>query len=93
MAVDRRTNSHSLKPIIALGVVLVAGAWDAGATARAQYQMAPWCAYLSNWGGSYDCSYYSFPQCMATASGLGNICMRNPRYVPPPGPQRRTRRY
>jgi Protein of unknown function (DUF3551) len=92
MAVDRRTNSRRLKLIIAFGVALATGAWDAAASARAQYQMAPWCAYLNNWGGSSDCSYYSFQQCMATASGLGNICMRNPLYVPPPGRQRRARR-
>ncbi len=46
--------------------------------------MAPWCAYLGSWGGSYDCSYYTFQQCMATASGIGNICLRNPRYVGDP---------
>lgn len=41
-------------------------------------QAAPWCA---NMGGGYgfDCSYFTFDQCMATARGLGNFCTPNPR--------------
>jgi hypothetical protein len=93
MAIVRRTSLRGLKAVAALGVALVAAGLDAGTAARAQYQMAPWCAYLGSWGGSYDCSYYSFQQCMATASGLGNICLRNPRYVGEPArPPRRVRR-
>jgi hypothetical protein len=82
------------KAAIAVAVGLLVGAAGAPTTAQAQYQMAPWCAYLGSWGGSYDCSYYSFKQCMATASGIGNICLRNPRN-PGPLPQspRRARQY
>jgi hypothetical protein len=92
MANDRRIGLPALPKIAGvLGCVLVMAALGAG-TARAQYQRAPWCAYLGSWGGSYDCSYYTFQQCMATASGLGNICLRNPRYVGDPERPRRPRR-
>ena len=84
MALDRRINWRGLRGAVALGIAVMAGGWDAGTAAQAQYQMAPWCAYLGSWGGSYDCSYYTFQQCMATASGIGNICLRNPRYVGDP---------
>ena len=92
MAIDRRIGLPT--PWVAVvGAAFLAATWGAPTAARAQYQMAPWCAYLGSWGGSYDCSYYTFQQCMATASGIGNICLRNPRYVGDPGrPQRRSRR-
>ena len=55
-------------------------------------QAAPWCA---NMGGGYgfDCSYFTFDQCMATARGLGNFCTPNPRaqYYAEDRPRRRVR--
>jgi hypothetical protein len=40
-------------------------------------QSAPWCANMGgSWG--FDCSYFTFDQCMATARGLGNSCSPNP---------------
>jgi hypothetical protein len=40
-------------------------------------QSAPWCANMGgSWG--FDCSYFTFNQCMATARGLGNSCSPNP---------------
>src|SRR5262245_42492643 len=90
MAIDRRVGSPAPPRIVGvLGCVLAMAAPGAG-SAQAQYQMAPWCAYLGSWGGSYDCSYHTFQQCMATASGIGDICLRNPRYVA--DPQRPPRR-
>ena len=93
MALDRRIRSPALPRIAGLlGCLVVMAALGAG-TAQAQYQRAPWCAYLGSWGGSYDCSYHTVQQCMATASGIGNICLRNPRYVgDPERPPRRLRR-
>ncbi len=32
--------------------------------------------------GIEDCSYYTWQQCRAAASGTGNFCYANPRYVP-----------
>jgi uncharacterized protein DUF3551 len=62
--------------VIALAVVL-AGVVAAPETARAQY--APWCAQYGAQTGSYDCSYYTFEQCMATVRGVGGFCQQNPR--------------
>ena len=41
---------------------------------------APWCAFLGGGrdGGGTECLYYSYPQCMATVSGLGGYCFENP---------------
>ena len=40
-------------------------------------QAAPWCANYST--GFNDChSFYSFEQCMASISGVGGVCTRNP---------------
>ncbi|HVY59775.1 MAG TPA: DUF3551 domain-containing protein [Xanthobacteraceae bacterium] len=58
----------------------------------------PWCAYYYLYGGS-NCGFSTFEQCMATVSGVGGICNRNPSYaasVPPkhnPPPRRRPRSY
>ena len=41
-------------------------------------QTAPWCAYMGG-GYGFDCSYFTFQQCMDTARGLGNYCQPNPR--------------
>lgn len=57
--------------------------------ARADWrQLAPFCAFLGGSSG-FDCSYYTFEQCMETARGLGGYCSPNPRlaqspYPPPP---------
>jgi Protein of unknown function (DUF3551) len=39
-----------------------------------------------NGAGTWDCSYYSMAQCLATASGAGGSCQPNPWYI---GPVRR----
>jgi hypothetical protein len=39
-----------------------------------------WCAQMGD--GIEDCSYYTWQQCRAAASGTGNFCFANPRYVP-----------
>ena len=78
---------------IVLGTVLMIGVWDATNPAQAWTQAAPWCAYQGGRGGGYDCSYYTFEQCMATARGLGGSCAQNPRVIySPDGQPRRTRK-
>ena len=73
----RRTRcTHALS--IAFGVMLVVGAWDATRAAHAASQRAPWCAALGGKSGAWDCGYYTFEQCMATARGLGGYCSPNP---------------
>jgi len=54
----------------------------------------PWCAqYNSRFGsGALSCYYTSFQQCMATMSGIGGNCIRNPYYGQGPS-QRSPARY
>jgi hypothetical protein len=40
---------------------------------------APWCAYYDAY--TYNCGFYSFEQCLATISGVGGACRRNPQEV------------
>ena len=63
-----------------LGIV---AAMSVGGTS-AQAQNYPWCAYYGGqMGGSSNCGFVSFAQCMATLSGMGGFCDRNTQYVPP----------
>jgi hypothetical protein len=56
-------------------------------------QAAPWCAhYGGRLGGSTNCGFYSFQQCMATISGIGGYCALNQLEVQPRGEKRRTYR-
>jgi hypothetical protein len=87
----RPARLSTLKVAIMLGAVFCAGMLDSRHVARADWrQLAPWCAYLGGLSGSFDCSYYSLEQCLATARGLGNYCSPNPRaaYLPPRPPRR-----
>ena len=77
-----------LKIAVALGVTAGAGLLDSRNAAMAA---APWCAYMGGFSGSFDCSYYTFEQCMATARGLGGRCQPNP--VVAQDPNRQWRRY
>jgi hypothetical protein len=38
----------------------------------------PWCATYTKTSGAVSCYYTSFRQCMATMSGIGGTCVRNP---------------
>jgi hypothetical protein len=72
-------------------VALFAGA----AHAQAYRGHGPWCTYRFI-GPDYDCSYISFEQCWATASGWTNYCTQNPYFVaapPPVRPVRKSRAY
>lgn len=76
----------------------------AGASTSAQaYPEGPYCwENFSRLGPGRDCRFYSFEQCIATSSGVGGTCSRNPWYayyseqepapVPPPR-HRKTRRH
>src|SRR5436309_6260587 len=73
---------------------LILAAWAVGATsaAHAAPEAAPWCAAMGGQSGAWDCSYYTFEQCMATARGLGNMCAPNPyaARIKARSPQRRS---
>ena len=64
------------------GLALVAS--DAPSRADITY---PWCAqYGGGRGGSRNCGFWTFEQCMATMWGNGGFCERNPMYFgPSPG--------
>jgi hypothetical protein len=88
MVLDGR---RALQVALALGVLGAGAGIDARTAAMADWrQLAPWCAFLGGRDGGYDCSYYTFEQCMATARGLGGSCAQNPRalYAPEPPPRR-----
>jgi hypothetical protein len=96
MALDRRRRLLGLKLAVALGAVAGAGLVDVQNAATAQGRRpAPWCAAMGGRDGGWDCGYYTFEQCMATARGLGGSCAPNPWaiYAAPNPPPRRARRY
>jgi hypothetical protein len=95
MALDRLCRLLALKIAIALCAVAGAGVLDARTAATAGWQQrapAPWCAALGGRDGGYDCGYYTFEQCMATARGLGGNCAPNPRVAFDPYRQPQPRR-
>ncbi len=58
-----------------------------GIVSQARAQNYPWCAeYSMGQGGSRNCGFVSFAQCMTTVQGMGGFCDENNTYVPPPGP-------
>ena len=76
--------------LLAVGSISVAGSGPAAAS-----YAYPYCIQ-SQLDGT-DCSYSSYGQCMASASGRGVVCIVNPivafaQQYPQPQPQRRARR-
>lgn len=55
----------------------------------------PWCAVYGGGrtGGGTNCGFVSYRQCMATVSGIGGFCQRNPFFYDRPRPSRRMRDY
>jgi hypothetical protein len=74
-------SAPSRRVVLALAFGLTIVSWSGAGEALAQYQAAPWCAATGGFGSAWDCSYYTFEQCMATARGLSNYCAQNPRYI------------
>jgi hypothetical protein len=62
--------------VLAVGILLAALAIDA----RRNVHAAGWCAYYDEW--TYNCGFTSFQQCLATISGVGGICRRDPHARP-----------
>jgi Protein of unknown function (DUF3551) len=49
----------------------------------AKAQNYPWCAqYTGSMGGSMNCGFTTYEQCMATVSGVGGFCVQNNTYQP-----------
>ncbi|MGH6768814.1 MAG: DUF3551 domain-containing protein [Xanthobacteraceae bacterium] len=70
-----------------IAIAVVAGALAILAASPAAAQPGgddrPWCIRDGVSGpGMWDCSYYNQQQCLASASGAGGWCTRNPWYRP-----------
>jgi hypothetical protein len=61
-----------------LALCSAAAATIAGPTPAAAIDY-PWCIQGGGWGVPGDCSYRSYAECMATASGRRVYCNVNPR--------------
>jgi hypothetical protein len=69
--------------LVLIGILLGVTALSSGA----QAQNYPWCAdYGGKMGGSSNCGFSTFEQCMAALSGNGGFCNRNTQYVPGSSP-------
>ena len=73
-----------------LALTAVAAGTTAGSAPAAAYDY-PWCAQGRGVGVPGDCSYQSYGQCMASASGRDLYCNVNPRAALNRQPQRRGR--
>jgi Protein of unknown function (DUF3551) len=93
MAFDRCCRLPVLKIAFTLAAFVGAGVLMSGSVAKADWaQTAPWCANMGGRDGGWDCGYYTFDQCMATARGLGGSCAPNPRALAAPKPPPRRAR-
>ncbi len=50
----------------------------AAPAAAQQYARYPWCSQYSSPSEAHSCAFTSYAQCMATVSGIGGFCYRNP---------------
>jgi len=64
---------------MAMLAVLAAGAATVATSAPAAAYDYPWCVQGRGVGIPGDCSYQSYAQCMASASGRAVYCNINPR--------------
>lgn len=67
------------KLILAVMAVTAAGAATLATSAPAAAHDYPWCVQGKGVGYPGDCSYTSYAQCMASASGRQAYCGVNPR--------------
>ena len=65
--------------MLAVLALLSAGAATAAGSGPAAAYDYPWCIQGGGWGVPGDCSYQSYGQCMASASGRRVYCNINPR--------------
>lgn len=81
-----------LSALMAIGVL---AAIDAASAIAEPVGNFPFCISGDNYGGIGDCSFTSFAQCQATASGRAASCASNPYYSnaeTQPAPARPSRR-
>jgi hypothetical protein len=81
------------KLLLAMMAVTAAGAATVATSAPAAAYDYPWCAQGRGVGIPGDCSYATYAQCMASASGRNLYCNVNPRTAFGQQPSPRGRRY
>jgi hypothetical protein len=69
--------------------VLATGCASFASSGPAQAQDYPWCTQGRSVGYPGDCSFQSYAQCMASASGRNLYCGINPRFAFAQEPYRR----
>jgi hypothetical protein len=72
-----------MKRIAFLVLGLAVGGLSFQPSAQAQFSSSknPYCMRGGYFGpGSWDCSYYTFQQCLDSASGLNGTCEANPNF-------------
>jgi hypothetical protein len=79
--------------ILATLVLVAAGATTIAGTGPAAAVDYPYCVQGRGVGVPGDCSYTSYGQCMASASGRGLYCNVNPRVAFRQAPRGRPDRY
>ncbi|MGA7804971.1 DUF3551 domain-containing protein [Bradyrhizobium sp.] len=67
------------KVMLAIATVAVAGVMGLSVSGPAAAYDYPWCAQGRGVGVPGDCSYQSYDQCQASASGRALYCNVNPR--------------
>jgi Protein of unknown function (DUF3551) len=72
-----------MRMLFVFGILTALLAIDARREAAAQ-----WCAYYDPY--TYTCGFVSFNQCLATVSGVGGFCRRDPYSTPPARDDRRS---
>jgi Protein of unknown function (DUF3551) len=65
--------------MLAISALLAAGAAMTAGCGQAAAFDYPYCIQGRGWGVPGDCSYRSYAECMATASGRDVYCNVNPR--------------
>jgi Protein of unknown function (DUF3551) len=66
------------KFLLAMTALAAAGIATLSTSAPAAAYDYPWCVVVRGWGYPGDCSYQSYAQCMASASGRYAYCNVNP---------------
>ena len=66
---------------LVMTTVLAAGFASLASSGPARAQDYPWCTQGRSVGYPGDCSYQTYAQCMASASGRNLYCGINPRFA------------
>ena len=69
------------KIVLAALALMAAGAVSTISSAPAAAQYYPWCVQGGNWDIPGDCSFQTYAQCQAAASGRNVYCNINPRFA------------